>query len=122
MSTVCEGGNSGGSPGVGIMDGNGLILVLIIVDNTFQQYIKWPTKKYVVHGVVNDMELDVECDFSEEHRDILCETQCLVYLAVRRLHAKPELCVVCQAKCMQASSDMDITCEPGSRIDSTQRL
>ena len=36
MSTVCEGGNSGGSPGVGIMDGNGLILVLIIVDNTFQ--------------------------------------------------------------------------------------
>ena len=59
MNTTQEGGDCHNSSGVQVVDCNSLILVAIILDNTLDQYVKWPTQENIVYGVANNVELHV---------------------------------------------------------------
>ena len=55
------------------MDRDHLILVAVVPHDTLDQYVEWSAQEYVISWVLNDMELYIERDVSDEDRDVAGE-------------------------------------------------
>ena len=82
MSGSQEGGYHRDSSGVWVVDRDRLILVAVVPDNTLNQYVEWSAQEYVVGRVLNDMELYILRNVSDEDGHIAGEAQSLVNFVI----------------------------------------
>ena len=83
-----ECGYSNTMTGVRVADGDSLIFVCEIPDDTLGKYVEWSAKQHVVCGGMDDVDLEVEGDFTDLKGDVVREATGLVDVAVCRLHVQ----------------------------------
>ena len=52
------------------MNCNHLALVFKIANNALHQDVKWSSQKYIICGILHDMELEVQCDLADLYWDV----------------------------------------------------
>ena len=85
------------------MDRDRLILVAVVPDDTLDQYVERSAQKDIVSWVLDNMELYVKCDVSDEDWDIVGKAQSLVNFTVCQLHAEMDMGVVDEGQHMTRS-------------------
>lgn len=68
-----NGRNSGESTAIWISNGNSLILIGVIADDTFCEDVEGSPKQDVVRWTANDVDLNVKSDFADSHGHIVHE-------------------------------------------------
>lgn len=69
--TMRHGRNDGKKSAIWIANGNSLIFIGIIANNTFSKNIEWSVKQDIICRAMNDMNLNIEGDFANSHRYVV---------------------------------------------------
>ena len=62
--------NYGSFSCVQVMNCNRLALVFKIANNALHQDVKWSSQKYIICGILHNMELEVQCDLADLYWDV----------------------------------------------------
>ena len=73
LANFAEGGYSDLFPGVGVLDGDSLILVQKVANDTFCKSVKRLSQKDIVGWHLNDMYLQINSDHPNSERHVISE-------------------------------------------------